>query len=85
MVDATFSHLSPMSGSELRELADAMPVPVGNKALAPPVLATLPKGADGQSTHYALEENWLRAIPAALRWLVSRTAAKIIVAGHRLH
>ncbi len=54
MVDATFSHLSPMSGSELRELADAMPVPVGNKALAPPVLATLPKGADGQSTHYAL-------------------------------
>lgn len=55
IVDATFSHISPMSGSELRELAGEMPVPVGNKALAPPVLATLPKGAlDGQSTHYAL-------------------------------
>ena len=54
MVDATFSHISPMSGSEMRELAKQMPVPVGNKALAPPVLATLPKGADGQSTHYAV-------------------------------
>lgn len=55
MVDANFSHISPMSGSELRELAGAMPVPVGNKALAPPVLATLPREAlDGQTTHYAL-------------------------------
>lgn len=54
MVDATFSHISPMSGSELRELANQMPVPMGNKALAPPILATLPKGADGQSTHYAV-------------------------------
>ena len=55
MVDATFSHVSPMSGSELRELANQLPVPVGTKALAPPILATLPKGAlDGQSTHYAV-------------------------------
>ncbi len=55
MVDATFSHTFPMSGAELRELANQMPVPVGNKALAPPILVTLPKGAlDGQSTHYAV-------------------------------
>jgi hypothetical protein len=55
MVDATFSHLSAMSGSELRELANQMPNPLGNKALAPPILATLPKGSlDGQSTHYAV-------------------------------
>jgi hypothetical protein len=55
MVDATFSHVSPMSGSELRELANQLPVPVGTKALAPPILATLPKGSlDGQSTHYAV-------------------------------
>src|SRR5579859_283148 len=55
MVDATFSHISAMSGSELRELANQMPNPVGNKALAPPILATLPKGSlDGQSTHYAV-------------------------------
>jgi hypothetical protein len=54
-VDATFSHISPMSGSELRELASQLPVPQGNKALPPPILATLPKTAlDGQSTHYAL-------------------------------
>ena len=55
MVDVTFSHLSPMSGSELRELARQLPAPMGNKALAPPILATLPKSAmDGQSTHYAV-------------------------------
>jgi hypothetical protein len=55
MVDATFSHVSPMSGSELRELADQLPVPVGTKALAPPILANLPKGSlDGQTTHYAV-------------------------------
>jgi hypothetical protein len=55
MVDASFSHVSPMSGSELRELANQLPVPVGAKALAPPILATLPKGSlDGQTTHYAV-------------------------------
>ena len=55
MVDATFSHLSAMSGSELRELANQMPNPVGNKALAPPILATLPQASlDGQTTHYAV-------------------------------
>jgi hypothetical protein len=55
MVDATFSHVGPMSGAELRELANHIPAPVGNKALAPPILATLPQGAlDGQSTHYAV-------------------------------
>ena len=55
VVDATFSHLSPMSGSELRELAAQLPAPEGSKALAPPVLATLPRSSlDGQSTHYAV-------------------------------
>ncbi len=55
MVDAVFSHVSPMSGSELRELAGQLPAPVGAKALAPPILASLPKGSlDGQSTHYAV-------------------------------
>ena len=55
MVDATFSHVGPMSGSELRELASQIPMPMGNKSLAPPILATLPKGSlDGQSTHYAV-------------------------------
>ncbi len=55
VVDATFSHISPMSGSELRELAKDLPLPVGSKALAPPILANLPQNAlDGQTTHYAL-------------------------------
>ena len=55
MMDATFSHVSPMSGSELRELAAQLPAPVGTKALAPPILSTLPKASlDGQTTHYAV-------------------------------
>ena len=55
VVDATFSHISPMSGSELRELANQLPLPEGTKALAPPILANLPQNSlDGQTTHYAL-------------------------------
>jgi hypothetical protein len=55
VVDAEFSHISPMSGSELRELATMLPVPAGNKSLAPPILSNLPqKNLDGQTTHYAL-------------------------------
>jgi hypothetical protein len=55
VVDANFSHVGPMSGSELRELASQLPVPDGSKALAPPILSSLPKGSlDGQTTHYAV-------------------------------
>jgi Family of unknown function (DUF6599) len=55
VVDATFSHIGPMSASELRELASQLPIPQGNKALAPPILANLPQAAlDKQTTHYAV-------------------------------
>jgi hypothetical protein len=55
LVDANFSRMGPMSGSELRELAAGIPIPEGTKAVAPPVLSNLPKDAlDGQTTHYAL-------------------------------
>jgi hypothetical protein len=55
VVDATFSHIGPMSGSELRELAGQIPDPDGAKALIPPVLANLPKASlDPQTTHYAV-------------------------------
>ena len=55
VVDANFSHIEPMSGAELRELAGLLPQPEGGKALAPPILANLPKAQlDGQTTHYAL-------------------------------
>lgn len=57
MVDVTFSQISPMAGSELRELAAQLPQPQGTKALAPPILSDLPQHSlDGQSTHYALGE-----------------------------
>ena len=55
VVDATFSHIGPMSAAELRELAKALPATVGNKAVAPPILADLPQSSlEKQTTHYAL-------------------------------
>jgi len=55
VVDATFSHIGPMSGSELRDLAGRLPAPGGNRAIAPPILGNLPtQQLDGQTTHYAL-------------------------------
>ncbi|HWG22198.1 MAG TPA: DUF6599 family protein [Terracidiphilus sp.] len=55
VVDATYSQISPMSGSELRELARQLPAAQGNKSVAPPILANLPQHSiDGQTTHYAL-------------------------------
>ncbi len=55
VVDATFSHISPMSAAEMRNLANQLPVPRGNKAIAPPILANLPQASlDKQTAHYAL-------------------------------
>ncbi len=55
VVDATFSHIGPMSAGEMRELAGHLPSPPGTRALMPPILANLPQGSlDGQTTHYAI-------------------------------
>ncbi len=55
VVDANFSRIGPMCGSELRELAGQLPLPDGPRALPPPILANLPKDSlDPQTTHYAL-------------------------------
>ena len=55
VVDANFSRIGPMSGSELRELAGQLPLPEGTRALAPPILSNLPKASlDGQTSHYAV-------------------------------
>jgi hypothetical protein len=55
VVDASFSHIGPMSAGELREVANHLPIPTGNKALAPPILDYLPQASlEGQTTHYAL-------------------------------
>jgi Family of unknown function (DUF6599) len=55
VVDANFSHVGPMTAGEMRELARHLPVPHGNKAIAPPILAELPQAAlDKQTMHYAV-------------------------------
>jgi hypothetical protein len=54
VVDATFSHVGPMSAGELRELAKGLPMPQGNKALNPPILGALPQDSmDRQAMHFA--------------------------------
>jgi hypothetical protein len=55
LVDANFSRIGPMSGSEMRELAGLLPALNGPRAVPPPILGSLPKDSlDGQTTHYAL-------------------------------
>jgi hypothetical protein len=52
VVDASFSHVGPMSAGELREIASQLPADGGQ---IPPVLANLPKEhLTGETTHYAL-------------------------------
>jgi hypothetical protein len=54
VVDATFSHVGPMSASELRDLAKGLPTPEGNRAQPPPILAVLPQDSlDKQTMHFA--------------------------------
>lgn len=54
VVDATFSHVGPMSAGEMRDLAKDLPVPGGNRSLLPPILAVLPQGSmDKQTMHFA--------------------------------
>jgi hypothetical protein len=54
VVDATFSRIGPMTAGELREIARQLPVPTGNRAMIPPILANLPQAKiDGQTMHYA--------------------------------
>lgn len=54
VVDATFSHVGPMSAGELRDLAKDLPMPQGNRSLPPPILALLPQGSlEKQTTHFA--------------------------------
>ena len=54
VVDATFSQMSPLAASEMRELAAKIPNPSGNKSMMPPILASLSQHwLDPQTTHYA--------------------------------
>ncbi len=43
LVEGTFDHVSPMSPSELRELAKALPQPAGSANIAPPLPGYLPR------------------------------------------
>lgn len=54
VVDAIYSRIGPMTAGELRSIAAHLPVPTGNRALAPPIMVFLPAAnLDHQTTHYA--------------------------------
>lgn len=55
VVDATLDHVTPMTASELRELANDLPQPLGSANIAPPLPGYLPRqGLDVGLTHYSL-------------------------------
>jgi hypothetical protein len=71
LVDATLDKVTPMTGSELRELAKTLPQPPGSANVAPPLPGYLPRqDLDPNLTHYALgPEAYARSggvLPAAL-------------------
>jgi hypothetical protein len=71
LVDATLDKVTPMTGSELRELAKALPQPPGSANVAPPLPGYLPRqDLDPNLTHYSLgPEAYARSggvLPAAL-------------------
>lgn len=58
VVDASFDHVTGMSGAELRELAKDLPMPSGPAKVPPPLPGYLPLDAlEGQTTHYALGDS----------------------------
>ena len=55
VVQATFSRIGPMSAGEMREIARHLPMPMGNRAIIPPILTSLPQGSLlRQTMHYAM-------------------------------
>jgi hypothetical protein len=80
LVDATLDHVTPMSASELRELAKALPLPPGSANVAPPLPGYLPRqGLDLGLTRYSLgPEAYARTggvLPAALVGFASSAEA----------
>jgi hypothetical protein len=65
VIDATFSKVHPESASELRELANTLPTPAGNKALTPPILSLLPKSdREDQTAHYVKSPDGFTLVPS---------------------
>jgi hypothetical protein len=55
LVDATLDHVTPMTASELRELAKDLPQPSGSANVAPPLPGYLPRqGLELGLSHYSL-------------------------------
>jgi hypothetical protein len=55
LVDATLDHVTPMTASELRDLAKDLPQPPGSANVAPPLPGYLPRqGLELSLSHYSL-------------------------------
>lgn len=72
LIDAQFSHESPMSGEQLRELAGMLPRPVGNNGNLPTFIEFLPHGGYITNTQkYVMG-------PAALNAIASPISADLV-------
>ncbi|HZQ68385.1 MAG TPA: DUF6599 family protein [Terriglobales bacterium] len=83
LVDAVFSRLSAMSAAELRELANALPLPPGNARALPNLLSYLPRQSFvANSTKYVLGPIALRAIHAPIpETLINFNAGAEVIQG----
>jgi hypothetical protein len=82
LVDATLDHVTPMTPSELRELAKDLPQPPSSANVAPPLPGYLPRqGLETGLTHYSLgPEAYARSggvLPVALVDFASSSAEAV--------
>ena len=85
LVDATLDKVTPMTPSELRELAKDLPQPPGSANVAPPLPGYLPRqDLDLGLTHYSLGRRHMPAAEACFRrrWWTLRSSAEAVTANY---
>jgi hypothetical protein len=87
LVDAVFQQLSAMSAAELRELADALPKPVGSIANLPTLPAYLPKESSIKNTEkYLVGPLALEATgtPLPVKYVDFSKGAEVVLGAYNL-
>ncbi len=82
LVDAVFDRLTTMSAAELRELAGALPAPVGNARNLPPLPNYLPKHVDTKNAKYILGPVALDRVrsPLPVSLVDFKSGAEVVIA-----
>ena len=85
LVDAIFDRITTMSAAELRELAEALPLPAGNARNLPPLLNHLPRKVDVKNAKYVLGPVTLDRIgsPVPIPLVDFKSSAEVMVANYQ--